>query len=206
MYQTIENNAEFELVEKKSRFISNLIYVNSKLDAENNIKEIRKKYYDAKHNCYAYRVLENNDIYEKSSDDGEPSGTAGKPLLTILQKNNFCNVLAIVTRYFGGILLGTGGLVRAYSGATTGALDNCNKMSLENGVELEVEIGYMNLQGLKYYCQKHGIVITNIKYSENIICNIEMTNLQRDEFLLDIKNKAVLINEVKTIQEKYIKK
>ena len=79
------------------------------------IKEIRKKYYDAKHNCIAYRIIENGRIVEKASDDGEPSGTAGAPMLNILQKNNLANVLIIVTRYFGGILLGTGGLVRAYS-------------------------------------------------------------------------------------------
>ena len=114
-FVTIKDNVQFELVEKKSRFIANLFYVESTQKAENIIKEIRKKYYDAKHNCIAYRIIENGRIVEKASDDGEPSGTAGAPMLNILQKNNLANVLIIVTRYFGGILLGTGGLVRAYS-------------------------------------------------------------------------------------------
>ena len=114
-FVTIKDNVQFELVEKKSRFIANLFYVESTQEAENVIKEIRKKYYDAKHNCIAYRIIENGRIVEKASDDGEPSGTAGAPMLNILQKNNLANVLIIVTRYFGGILLGTGGLVRAYS-------------------------------------------------------------------------------------------
>ena len=114
-FVTIKDNVQFELVEKKSRFIANLFYVESTQKAENIIKEIRKKYYDAKHNCIAYRIIDNGRIVEKASDDGEPSGTAGAPMLNILQKNNLANVLIIVTRYFGGILLGTGGLVRAYS-------------------------------------------------------------------------------------------
>ena len=114
-FVTIKDNVQFELVEKKSRFIANLFYVESTQEAENIIKDIRKKYYDAKHNCIAYRIIDNGRIVEKASDDGEPSGTAGAPMLNILQKNNLANVLIIVTRYFGGILLGTGGLVRAYS-------------------------------------------------------------------------------------------
>lgn len=114
-FVTIKDNVQFELVEKKSRFIANLFYVESTQEAENVIKEIRKKYYDAKHNCIAYRIIENERIEERANDDGEPSGTAGAPMLNILQKNNLANILIIVTRYFGGILLGTGGLVRAYS-------------------------------------------------------------------------------------------
>ena len=121
MYKTISKNTQYELTEKKSKFIANLIYIENKDDAENKIKEYKKKFHDARHNCFAYRVLLENQIYEKSSDDGEPSGTAGSPMLNILQKSNLCNILVIVTRYFGGILLGTGGLVRAYSEALNGA-------------------------------------------------------------------------------------
>ena len=112
---TIKENVLAEIVEKKSKFIANLFYIESQQEAEKIIKQIKKKYYDARHNCIAYRVIENDSVIEKSSDDGEPSGTAGAPMLNILQKNNLCNVLVVVTRYFGGILLGTGGLVRAYS-------------------------------------------------------------------------------------------
>ena len=113
MYKTIEKNISAELVEKKSKFIANIFYIESKEEAEEIIKNTNKKYHDARHNCYAYRVFNNEEIIEKSSDDGEPSGTAGAPMLTIISKNNLINILVIVTRYFGGILLGTGGLVKA---------------------------------------------------------------------------------------------
>ena len=112
---TIKENVIAEITEKKSKFIANLIKVENKQDAEEKINKIKKTYHDARHNCVAYRIIEENKIIEKSSDDGEPSGTAGGPMLNILQKNNLCNILVIVTRYFGGILLGTGGLVRASS-------------------------------------------------------------------------------------------
>ena len=115
-FKTITQSCMAEIVEKKSRFIANIFYIQSVEEAEEYIKKIKKQYHDAKHNCFAYIVtdLEGNTV-QKSSDDGEPSGTAGAPMLKILTAQNLCNILVIVTRYFGGILLGTGGLVRAYS-------------------------------------------------------------------------------------------
>ena len=99
------------------------------------INSIRKKYYDARHNCYAYCVLdEENKLFTKASDDGEPQGTAGMPMLDILIKKELANVLVIVTRYFGGILLGTGGLVRAYSEATLKAIDEAEFVNEENRI------------------------------------------------------------------------
>ena len=127
---TIKENVIAEITEKKSKFIANLIKVENKQDAEEKINKIKKTYHDARHNCVAYRIIEENKIIEKSSDDGEPSGTAGGPMLNILQKNNLCNILVIVTRYFGGILLGTGGLVRAYSETTQKAIENAQKIEM----------------------------------------------------------------------------
>ena len=112
---TIKENVQTEYVEKKSKFIANLFHVENSEEAENIIKETKKKYFDARHNCIAYRVIEDDRLVEKSSDDGEPSGTAGAPILKILIGQNLSHILVVVTRYFGGILLGTGGLVRAYS-------------------------------------------------------------------------------------------
>ena len=93
-FYTIAENMQVtsEIVEKKSKFIANIFYIKSVSEAEENIKKMKKKYYDAKHNCIAYRVIEDGKIVERSSDDGEPSGTAGTPMLSILQKNNLCNV------------------------------------------------------------------------------------------------------------------
>lgn len=107
-FLTINENVEYVLTEKKSKFIANLIKIKNVQEAEDIIKQYKKKYHDARHNCIAYRVIQDEQVIEKSSDDGEPSGTAGGPMLNILQKNNLCNILIIVTRYFGGILLGTG--------------------------------------------------------------------------------------------------
>ena len=124
--KTINENITEQIIEKKSKFICDLIYVSSEKEVEESLQEIRKKYYDAKHHCFAYRLQNKNGIIEKSSDDGEPSGTAGAPMLNLLTKNELVNCLAIVTRYFGGILLGTGGLVRAYSEVTKNAIESAN--------------------------------------------------------------------------------
>ena len=196
MYTILENST-YELVEKKSKFIANLIYIEGKEEAENIIKEYKKRFHDARHNCYAYRVYDQNEIYEKSSDDGEPSGTAGAPMLNLLQKNDLCNVIIIVTRYFGGILLGTGGLVRAYSGASLGAIENAKKAKIEQGTGFQIEVDYPNYQTLQYYCNKNNITIKNNEYNENISCILEMSNSTKDRFLEDVKNKSLNILEIK---------
>ena len=131
MFKTIKENISAEIVEKKSKFIANVFYVETREEVDSIIKEINKKYHDARHNCYAYRVVTDGGIIEKSSDDGEPSGTAGAPMLTILSKNNLANILVVVTRYFGGILLGTGGLVKAYSSACTLAIEKAGLVEKE---------------------------------------------------------------------------
>lgn len=197
LYNTIVENSNYELIEKKSKFIANLIYIKNKDEAESIIKEYKKKYYDARHNCFAYRVFENNEVYEKSSDDGEPSGTAGAPMLNILKKSNLCNVLIIVTRYFGGILLGTGGLVRAYSNSCIGAIDIAKKANIELGIELQIEIEYSDYQTLQYYCNKNNIVIKNTVYNENISCFLEMNNKAKEKLLENIKNKDLNIIKIK---------
>ena len=105
MFKTIDENVTYELVQKKSRFIADVFYVESKEEAEAKIKEIKRKYHDAKHHCFAYSIFEENGRLDRFSDDGEPSGTAGSPMLNILTSNNLSNIVAVVTRYFGGILL-----------------------------------------------------------------------------------------------------
>ena len=126
MFYTIKENNETKLIEKKSVFIANLYYVETEEDANLLIKQIEKKYYDAKHHCFAYRLQNNGDIIERFSDNGEPSGTAGMPILGILRGKELTNVLVVVTRYFGGILLGTGGLVRAYADSAKQVLEEIN--------------------------------------------------------------------------------
>ncbi len=172
MYNTIKDNIFDEITEKKSKFIANVFYVESKEEAENIIKEQKKKYYDARHNCYAYRILDNGKIIERFNDDGEPSGTAGAPILTILSKQNIVNVLVIVTRYFGGILLGTGGLVKAYSKVTKNAFEKAKFTNLEEGFIYNIEIKYANLEKFKYFIQNNGIKIIKEEYFDNVILNL----------------------------------
>ena len=146
MLKTIKENTSAEIIEKKSKFIANLYYIQSEEEAEEIIKQIRKQYHDAKHHCYAYSIMTKNGIKNKMSDDGEPSGTAGMPMLNILIKRELVNVLVIVTRYFGGILLGTGGLLRAYSEATLQAIEKTEMVIEEIGYEVEIIIQYQELE------------------------------------------------------------
>ena len=203
---TIEEPIETEIVEKKSKFIGDLFYIESSEEAENKIKAIKKKYFDAKHHCIAYRTIENGQIIEKSSDDGEPSGTAGAPMLNILQKNNLVNVLIVVTRYFGGILLGTGGLVRAYSNTLLQAIENSSKIKKCLGEELEVGLEYSEFETFKYYCKNNKIKITNTKYLENIICKIELEEETKEKFIKDFETKNINLIYIKELYKKYITK
>ena len=196
-FSTIEKNVTAEVVDKKSKFIANFIYVDDVIKAEQLIKETRKKYFDARHNCIAYRIIENDQIIEKSSDDGEPSGTAGAPMLNILQKNNLANVLIIVTRYFGG----TGGLVRAYSDSLLKAIDQANIIKKCLGEELEVTLDYNAFENFKYYCKNNKINIINADYTESIVCRIEIEEDAKDKLLNDFNTKNIILKEIKTISK-----
>jgi len=201
---TIKEHIQSEIVEKKSKFIANIFFVESVEEAENKIKEMKKKYHDARHNCSSYRVLEEGKIVEKSSDDGEPSGTAGGPMLNILQKRDLVNVVVIVTRYFGGILLGTGGLVRAYSDVTQNAIEEAEKQEIILGKEFEVKVDYSNLEKLKYYARTNSINISKVEYGNEIICILQISNENINKFIEDIEKKNLNIIEYREIGEKYI--
>ena len=176
MIKTILTNSSSELDVKKSKFIANIIKITNEQDAKEKLNQIRKEYSDARHNCYAYIVYDNETKtkIEKSSDDREPSGTAGIPMLTLLQKNNLVNVLIVVTRYFGGILLGTGGLVRAYTDSSKQALEAAKIIELQYGEILEYCIEYDEFEYFKYICEKNNIEIVKTEYSNNIKAIIKL--------------------------------
>lgn len=183
----LEKNTTTEIIEKKSRFIANLFYVETPQEAENKIKQIKKKYYDAKHNCFAYITLNENEIQKKCSDDGEPSGTAGAPMLEILEKQSIYNVVVIVTRFFGGILLGTGGLVRAYSDSLKEAIKKSTLVEQEPGYEAEIKLPYADFEKFKYYCNKNNINIINSEYSDFIICKIEVNDAEKNRLEIEFR-------------------
>lgn len=181
--KTIIEGKTAEVTEKKSRFIANIFYVENVTEADEKIKQINKKYYDAKHNCYAYIV----DGIEKCSDDGEPSKTAGAPMLDILKKNQFTNVLVIVTRYFGGILLGTGGLVRAYSEATKRVIENSDVVEIVSGERYIIEVSYENVNNVLYWCNKLNIKICENVYETSIKLTIESTKEDKEKLINNVE-------------------
>ena len=183
MSKTIKENVTAEIVEKKSKFIANIFYVQSIKQAEEKINEMRKKYYDARHNCFAFRIIDEGKIIERSSDDGEPSGTAGAPMRNILEKHELTNILVVVTRYFGGILLGTGGLVRAYSEVVQIALKKAEYVEEQLGYEMEIEISYSDIENWNYYCKQNSISIIKMEYKNSVISTVEITILQEEQLL-----------------------
>lgn len=205
--KTIKENVNAVIEEKRSTFIADIYYVDSINSAEAIIKEVRKKYYDAKHHCFAYIINEENQV-KRFSDDGEPTGTAGSPILNVIEKNGLCDVLIVVTRYFGGILLGTGGLVRAYTEAATRVVEKAEYIYQEKGYEIEIVIEYQDLEKLKYYCNKNNIKIEKIDYKENIRCILGVTNEEKENILGDnvYNNKLANIIEFNILGEKYIRK
>lgn len=210
-FYTIRDSSTAEIIEKKSRFIANAYHVDSREEAENKINELKKKYFDAKHNCFAFSIIDENDnLLEKSSDDGEPSGTAGAPILNVIRKNNLHNILIVVTRYFGGILLGTGGLTRVYSSSTEMCIQNSKLICQAKGYCVEVEINYYDNEKFKYYCEKNNIKIVDSQYSESILYKIEINDEEYQELITknSADNKKITFNikSYKRLCRKFVEK
>ena len=166
----LTKGGEAELVEKKSRFIATVRPVESEEEAAAFIEEMKKKYYDARHNCSAY-VLGSKAQLTRSSDDGEPSGTAGRPMLEVLLGSGIRNVAAVVTRYFGGTLLGTGGLVRAYSGVLKEALEKCETARQHFGVRFKIRADYNAVGKIQHILASRNIAAEDSVYA----ADVEMT-------------------------------
>ena len=164
---TINKTYVAEQVINKSSFICTLIPIISNEEAQKELSDIRKKYYDATHNCYAY-VFGLNGEYARCSDDGEPAGTAGKPMLEVLLGAEVRNVVAVVTRYFGGTLLGTGGLVRAYTQAVQVGLEQSRIVTMRYGTELEIRTDYHGIGKVQYILGQLGLEILESTYTEAV--------------------------------------
>ena len=175
-----------EIEEKKSRFLANIAPVSSVQEANDFINGIKKKYWDAKHNCSAF-VIGDNGENVRSSDDAEPSGTAGRPMLEVLTGEKITNVCVVVTRYFGGTLLGTGGLVRAYQRAVKEGLQNCSLLKKEKGIVATVVCEYNDFEKIRYNCSEKGFYILNTDYSDKVLIEI-LTLRENAEDLSDMIN------------------
>lgn len=182
MEKIVIQGGSSEIVEKKSRFIANVKAVNSEEEAVAFINEIKKKHYDARHNCMAYVV---NGV-SRFSDDGEPSGTAGKPILDVITGRELTNVVVVVTRYFGGILLGTGGLVRAYQKAAVEGIED-SKVAIKNsGMKFEINTDYNGLGKIQYIAASDEVHIINTEYLEDVKITVVCDNEKYDNFIKKI--------------------
>lgn len=186
-----------EIEEKKSRFIANIYPVTTPEEASEYINKIKKQYWDARHNCSAY-VIGDEGQNMRSSDDGEPSGTAGRPMLEVLVGEKITNVCVVVTRYFGGTLLGTGGLVRAYQGAVKEGLKACSVLKKIPGRRVKALCDYTDFGKLQFICTQNGYYIENTDYSDNVEMSIiasedELETLNQD--FRDATSGRVTIND-----------
>ena len=188
---TINKNIEHEIIIKNSRFITILIKINNKEDITKNLEKCKINYPRATHYCYAYKIGE---TIKKSSDDGEPSGTAGLPMLNVLDKENITNILVIVTRYFGGIKLGAGGLIRAYTKSVKDALNEIEKKELVPAILCEITFPYTKEQELKKEIKEENIISKT--YLENITYQMKIP-----------KTSTLLQNKtIKILEDTYIEK
>lgn len=166
-YLTLFEGGEGTIIEKKSRFIATIEPVETVEEAEQFIERIKKKYWDARHNCHAFTVGEDMPL-SRCSDDGEPSGTAGKPMLEVLLGKELHNTAVVVTRYFGGTLLGTGGLVRAYTQAVQEGLSHCKTVEKCAGCLFHLDMDYTDLGKVQYQLAEMKIHIKETEYGEKV--------------------------------------
>ncbi len=166
-YVTVKGFGQAEIVEKKSRFIANVKHIASEEEAAAYIDEIKKKYWDARHNCYAYQIGERNQI-QRYSDDGEPGGTAGMPILDVLRGRDIKNTIVVVTRYFGGTLLGTGGLVRAYSSAAREGITEAGLIEKAAHIKHSFTVDYTLSGKVQYEIINGGHILEDIVYTDKV--------------------------------------
>ncbi len=172
-YRVVLEGGQGEIVEKKSRFIATVRRVETEQEAAAFIEEIKKKYWDARHNCSAF-VIGGRGELTRCSDDGEPSGTAGRPMLEVLLAEEIRNVAVVVTRYFGGTLLGTGGLVRAYTQAVKAGLDNCIVGVMTQGLEIGLQTDYNGVGKVLYILGQHGLEPMDSQYGQEVLLTLRI--------------------------------
>lgn len=185
LYRTVFETEVAEIEVKKSKFIAEIRHIETNEEALSVIKELKKKYYDASHNCFAY-ILREDEGVRHSSDDGEPSGTAGKPMLDVLAGMGLSDIIVVVTRYFGGTLLGTGGLVRAYSGAVKEVLEQADVVEIKEGLLVTFSIDYATLPKIVYLCKELEVEVLETLYLEAVGLKLIIDPEKYGKFLKEI--------------------
>lgn len=175
-----------QIEEKKSKFIASVFPVRTEEEASELIGQTKKKYWDARHNCTAYIIGESQNPMMRCSDDGEPAQTAGRPMLDVLAGEKLHNVLVVVTRYFGGTLLGTGGLVRAYSAAVKEGLNNSVLVEKKQGSIYEIETDYTDLGKLSYLCGQRKLTVLETEYTDLVMTRLVLPKEEEGGFLKEL--------------------
>ena len=186
-YLTIKQNGTHEIIIKKSRFIATLVRTQTVEEADQAIATISQKYHDATHNTFAYTIGLNDDQV-KASDNGEPSGTAGVPELKALQLMKLKNVTVVVTRYFGGIKLGAGGLIRAYSNSVTEAAEAIGVVKRVQQQGLKFQVDYKNFDEIQYYLNQNQIFIDQIEYGVKVAITLFIDENKLEQLKNDLNN------------------
>ena len=203
-YTTVLGASEAEFTEKKSRFIGRCFPVETEDEAFAVIADVKKRHWDATHNCYAFIVGENG-LTQRFSDDGEPSGTAGMPILDVIKQKGLTNTLIVVTRYFGGILLGAGGLVRAYSKAAASAVDCADMVRVEPAAVMTVEIDYSRYGALEGYIRQRASV-DEVLFSDVVSIRALVPTGDVEAFIADITERTDGRAKTERIGEATLKK
>ena len=198
-YISVDKQSTSEIVEKKSRFICNMKHVESEDEAVEFIRQIRKKYYDARHNVYAYIIGDGS--VKKCSDDGEPSKTAGIPIMQMLEGEGVTDVVCVVTRYFGGTLLGTGGLVRAYTLSAKTGLETSGVKVMQSANVYIITVPYAQLSTFEYISKTHGANIEDKVYAEDVAAKVSIFEADAQAFEKEIADKLATSVKV-TLSEK----
>ncbi|MCQ2491565.1 MAG: YigZ family protein [Lachnospiraceae bacterium] len=196
-YSTVFSGADGEIVEKKSRFIAHIELAESEEEALAFVEKMKKKYWDARHNCYAFRIGTEHTL-ERCSDDGEPSGTAGKPMLEVLTGRNLYNVVAVVTRYFGGTLLGTGGLVRAYTKSMQEGLEASTLVEKKLASMVDISCDYSLFGKIQYLAATEGFSLCEIQYTDSVsatlLIPVDDTDYVKKK-LIEISNGSIVMED-----------
>ena len=189
----VEKQGSAEVVRKKSRFLSVLLSVNDEKQAFSEIEKIKKEHYNARHNCFAF-IVGANPATERFSDDGEPQGTAGKVILEVMKHNNLSNALIVVTRYFGGVLLGTGGLTEAYSSAAAEAVKNAGLMRVLFGRQVDISLDYTDYGKIEYLIRDKGIPVLSSDFAEGV--NVSVMTLDGEADACSLMTSEAFVSKV----------
>lgn len=201
-YRVLLSGGEGEIVEKKSRFIATVAKCETEEEAVRFIESVKKKYWDARHNCSAF-VIGGKGELTRCSDDGEPSGTAGRPMLEVLLGEEIRNVAVVVTRYFGGVLLGTGGLVRAYTQAVKEGLAHCVIGTRRKGCELEVVTDYNGIGKILYLLGQRGLEAADSSYTDIVTLRLVLPVEEEESLRKEITEATLGKAKIEKLQELY---